>query len=216
MHAVPLEIVPTTPARMAASQPAASVPEELRLEVTALPEFRSAPPDLSDLAPILARHSGRVFSVALRMTGDPADAEEVAQDVFLELHRTRPALESEDHLKYWLRRTAVHRSTDRLRRRKRQPENGAEEWMDDLHGVPAAWAGISPGTEHKLDELVRALPETLRTAVVLRYTEEMTPDEIARQLGQPLATVKSHLSRGLNLLRQKAAITMKEYKRARA
>jgi RNA polymerase sigma-70 factor (ECF subfamily) len=50
-------------------------------------------------------------------------------------------------------------------------------------------------------------------AVVLRYQEEMQPAEIATLLGQPVATVKSNLQRGLQMLRRKAAVTMKEYVR---
>jgi RNA polymerase sigma-70 factor (ECF subfamily) len=53
----------------------------------------------------------------------------------------------------------------------------------------------------------------MRIAVVLRYQEDMTPEEISRLLGQPVATVKSNLQRGLKLLRRKAEITMKEYVR---
>jgi len=49
--------------------------------------------------------------------------------------------------------------------------------------------------------------------VVLRYQEEMLPDEIARMLGKSVASVKSHLHHGLKLLRRKAAVTMKEYVR---
>ena len=65
----------------------------------------------------------------------------------------------------------------------------------------------------RLEELLRGLPEQLRVAVVLRYQEEMLPEEIAAMLGQPVATVKSHLQRALKLLRRKAAVTMKEYVR---
>jgi RNA polymerase sigma-70 factor (ECF subfamily) len=61
--------------------------------------------------------------------------------------------------------------------------------------------------------MVRSLPEPYRTAVVLRYAEEATPDEIAGIVGQPVATVKSHLQRGLNLLRQKAVVMLGETKR---
>jgi RNA polymerase sigma-70 factor, ECF subfamily len=63
----------------------------------------------------------------------------------------------------------------------------------------------------KIEELLLALPEPLRIVVVLRYQEDMGPGEIADLLGQPVATVKSHLQRGLQLLRKKAAVTMKEY-----
>ncbi len=63
----------------------------------------------------------------------------------------------------------------------------------------------------RLEGMVGSLPEAMRVAVVLRYGEEMAPEEISRVLDQPLATVKSNLQRGLKLLRQKAAVTMKEY-----
>ena len=60
-----------------------------------------------------------VFSLALRVTGENGAAEEVAQDAFLELYRAGgERLESEDHVRFWLRRVTVHRATDALRRRR--------------------------------------------------------------------------------------------------
>ena len=109
----------------------------------------------------------------------------------------------------------VHRATDALRSRARRPESAAEEWMDEQHSDAGA-AGLDFGIVARLDELLRTLPEAMRIAVVLRYQEEMLPDEIAAMLGQPVATVKSNLQRGLQLLRRKAATTMKEYIRAEA
>ncbi len=159
-------------------------------------------------------HGRTVYSIALRVTRDPSTAEEVAQDVFLELHRSAERLESEAHIRFWLRRVAVHRSTDALRRRVRQPESAAEAWIEEQHGTPAAAeAGLANGMAQLLESAVGSLPEAMRVAVILRYGEEMTPEEISRMLGQPLATVKSNLQRGLKLLRQKAAVTMKEYVR---
>jgi RNA polymerase sigma-70 factor (ECF subfamily) len=54
-------------------------------------------------------HQSMVYSVALRLLGEPPAAEEVAQDVFLELHRSQERITSEEHLVYWLRRVTVHR-----------------------------------------------------------------------------------------------------------
>ena len=100
------------------------------------------------------------------------------------------------------------------RRRATRPEAGAEEWDESFEGQHFdGGAAGSFAIEARLDELLRGLPETLRIAVVLRYQEEMQPDEIAVLLGQPVATVKSHLQRALKLLRRKAAVTMKEYVR---
>ena len=56
----------------------------------------------------------------------------------------------------------------------------------------------------RLEEMVMALPASYRAAVVLRYGEEMSPEEVAAALGRPVATVKSDLRRGLEMLRRKA------------
>jgi RNA polymerase sigma-70 factor, ECF subfamily len=162
---------------------------------------------------VIEAHQRMVFSLALRISGEPGAAEEVAQDVFLELHRRREPLESEDHLRFWLRRVAVHRATDALRRIALRPEAAAEEWLEERHSAAAAGGGRDSAIFARVEELLKALPEPMRVAIVLRYQEEMLPDEIAALLGQPVATVKSHLQRGLKLLRSKAAITMKEYVR---
>jgi RNA polymerase sigma-70 factor (ECF subfamily) len=160
---------------------------------------------------LIETHQRMVFSVALRILGDYATAEEVAQDVFLELHRSGERLASEDHVRYWLRRVATHRAIDALRKQAHRPETGAEEWIEEQHVEVGSVSGT--GMQVRLEDLLRTLPEGLRAAIVLRYQEEMTPDEIARTLGQSVASVKSQLHRGLGLLRRKAAITMKEYVR---
>lgn len=161
---------------------------------------------------LIETHQRMVFSLALRITGDASMAEEVAQDVFLELHRSVAGLNGEDHIRFWLRRVAVHRATDAIRRRSHRPESVAEEWVDD-HSIEDDAPVSSVGMQARLEELMRTLPESIRVAVVLRYQEEMLPNEIAEMLGQPVATVKSNLQRGLKLMRRKAAITMKEYVR---
>jgi RNA polymerase sigma-70 factor (ECF subfamily) len=157
-------------------------------------------------------HQRMVFSLALRVTGEYGAAEEVAQDAFLELFRAGERLESDDHVRFWLRRVTVNRATDALRRRSVRPEVAAEEWMEDGH-APEVTEALSASVVARLEELLKALPEQMKVAVVLRYQEEMSPDEIATLLGKPVATVKSNLQRGLQLLRKKAAVTMKEYVR---
>ena len=161
---------------------------------------------------LIETHQRMVFSLALRVTGEHGAAEEVAQDVFLELHRGGDKLESEDHVRFWLRRVTVHRATDALRKKSRQPEAGAEEWVEEQY-VQDNSEGLNAAVVVLLEELLRTLPEQMRVVIVLRYQEDMLPDEIAKLLGQPVATVKSNLQRGLQLLRRKAAVTMKEYVR---
>ncbi len=65
----------------------------------------------------------------------------------------------------------------------------------------------------RLEQLLTTLPEPQRAALVLRYQEDLTPEEIANTLESPLATVKSNLQRGLKLLRAKAESHLKDYVR---
>lgn len=169
--------------------------------------------DAAEFRGVVERHQRMVFSLALRVTGEYGSAEEVAQDVFLELFKSAERLSSEDHVRFWLRKVTVHRATDALRRQAHRPEARAEEWMDDDAADGDGGAGVGAVLEARLEELLGSLPEQMRVAVVLRYQEEMLPDEIGKLLGQPVATVKSNLQRGLRLLRRKAEITMKEYVR---
>ena len=159
---------------------------------------------------LVDEHKAMVFSLALRILGDRTAAEEVAQDVFLRLHSALKGLESREHVRFWLRRVAVHRATDCARRRARRPEFGAAEWQETLHGTIEA-SGASSVLETRLEQMLLSLPETLRTAAVLRYQEDLEPEEIARILEQPLGTVKSNLQRAIEMLRRKAAVRLKEF-----
>ncbi|MGD0735133.1 MAG: sigma-70 family RNA polymerase sigma factor [Terracidiphilus sp.] len=164
----------------------------------------------ADFEQLVDTHQSMVFSLAWRMTGDRGLAEEIAQDVFLELDRNLGRMESGDHACFWLRRVAMNRSTDALRRRK---VRGLDLWVeiDENHGAPAEERGSGLGA--RLEQLLATLPEPQRAALVLRYQEDLTPEEIAATLGAPLATVKSHLQRGLKLLRAKAQTHLKGFVR---
>ena len=160
---------------------------------------------------LVGEHSPMVYSVALRLLGDPGLAEEVAQDVFLELYRWLPRLESDDHVRFWLRRTATHRATDAFRKRSVRPEGWSEGWDEMFDRAPASRRESPMGTA--MERMLLTLPLAQRTVLVLRYGEDLSPEEIARTTGQPLPTVKSNLQRGLQLLRRKGSVVLKEFVR---
>ena len=165
-----------------------------------------------DFEQLVDEHQSMVFSLAWRMTGDRGLAEEIAQDVFLELDRHLGKIESPAHACFWLRRVAMSRSADALRRRRVRCMDLWVE-MEDVHGAPEE--NRSSPLSARLEQLLATLPEPQRAALVLRYQEDLTPEEIAATLQAPLATVKSHLQRGLKLLRAKAQNHLKEYVRAK-
>jgi len=161
-----------------------------------------------DFERLVDEHQSMVYSLALRMTGDRGLAEEIAQDVFLELDKSLSKIESERHACWWLRRVTMSRATDALRRRR---VRGMDLWvaLDDHHGMAEEEKGSPLGA--RLEYLMTTLPEAQRAALILRYQEDLTPEEIAAMLDAPLATVKSHLQRGLKLLRAKATSQLKEF-----
>ena len=127
-----------------------------------------------------------------------AQAEEIAQDIFLELYKNLAKIESVAHLVFWLRRSTTNRCIDQSRRlayRTEVPIN------DTFH--PATPVDVG---DAMLNESVRKhvadLPEWQRAVVVLRYQEDMDPGEIADVLQIPVNTVKSRLHRALGTLRQ--------------
>ena len=132
------------------------------------------------------------------MLSDRHAAEDLAQEVFLQLYRSLSAVSSEAHLGFWLRRVTMHRAIDRLRRAPRL-ESRAEE----LAAVVSETEPADPLLERRLRALVRELPAAARAVVLLRYQEDLDPVEIARTLRMPLNTVKSHLRRSLAQLRER-------------
>jgi RNA polymerase sigma-70 factor, ECF subfamily len=90
---------------------------------------------------------------------------------------------------------------------------GMDLWveMEDVHGAQAEERSSPLNT--RLEALLSTLPEQQRAALILRYQEDLLPDEIAATLQSPVATVKSNLQRGLKLLRAKAQSHLKEFVR---
>jgi RNA polymerase sigma-70 factor (ECF subfamily) len=161
----------------------------------------------TDFADLVRRHQAMVFSIALHFLADYSVAEELAQDVFVQLHKNLANLESEAHVTFWLRRVTAHRCIDHKRRRK-PAHVSLEEGPEP--SVPAC--SSDPFLERRLRQYVASLPEKARLVVILRYQEDMSPEDIAQVLSMPVATVKSHLQRSLAMLREKVTRTIGEVK----
>jgi RNA polymerase sigma-70 factor (ECF subfamily) len=150
-------------------------------------------------AEVLRANQSMVFSLAYHFLRDPGAAEEVAQDVFLRLHGKINELEDAKHVTFWLRKVTSHRSIDYARKRGSQAtvslEDIAEPSADEPHGDPLL--------NRRLRHLIAALPEKARMVMVLRYQEDLMPEEISELLDMPVRTVKSHLQRSLGMLREK-------------
>ena len=153
---------------------------------------------------LVREHQSMVFSIAYHFLRDRALAEEIAQDVFLQLYRNLESLESESHATFWLRRVAANRCVDHVRKRQRQPEVALDKTAE-LHSEDTA---ADPLMSRKLQALVQSLPEKPRMVMIMRYQEDLMPEEISKLLNMPVRTVKSLLHRSLTMLREKMERTL--------
>jgi RNA polymerase sigma-70 factor (ECF subfamily) len=150
-------------------------------------------------ADVLRAKQSMVFSIAYHFLRDRSAAEEVAQDVFLQLHRRFEDFADDAHLSFWLRKVASHRSIDYARREKLQSAVS----LDDAPTPSSSDQTQDHFLNRRLQTLIGSLPEKPRMVMVLRYQEDLMPEEIASLLEMPVRTVKSHLQRSLAMLREK-------------
>ena len=156
---------------------------------------RSAARELAErLTPLALR-------VAQRMLGDPAEAEDVAQEAMLRLWRAAPGWQpGVAKVSTWLYRVVVNLSTDRLRRRRSVPLDAVPEPEDDRPGAETTL--IAADRAAALDAALLALPERQREAVVLRHLEGLANPEIAEIMGLGVEAVESLIARGKRGLTQ--------------
>ena len=155
--------------------------------------------DREAFATLVREHQSMVFSIAYNFLRNDAVAEELAQEVFLELFHAVRSIESPAHLTFWLRRVATHRCIDHSRRQRNRPAVR----LEDVTEPSASPAMADPFIGEALRKLTASLPEKARSVLILRFQEDLDPIEIAKVLEMPINTVKSHLQRSLGILREK-------------
>ncbi|MCP4678836.1 MAG: RNA polymerase sigma factor [Deltaproteobacteria bacterium] len=140
--------------------------------------------DARAIEQLYERHSGAVYSMALRMTGRAADAEDVTQDTFLRAWRSFPRFRGKTAVRSWLIGIGINLCRDLHRRKKKtQPLKAIPAPTDNSDGIARRW----------LDEAVRRLPEGYREVLVMHDVLEMRHPEIAEILGVSVGTSKSQL-----------------------
>ncbi len=163
---------------------------------------------------LVQAYQARLYGFAVRLMNNPRDAEEAAQDAFIRAYRALcgypPERIRELALKPWLYRIALNVCRNRLRgRRLAQVSLESARAGDDEEGLDPPDDGerqpeaIFDRMEEsaRLADLVAALPERYRVPVVLRFVQELSYQEIAEVLGQPVGTAKANVHRGIGRLR---------------
>jgi RNA polymerase sigma-70 factor (ECF subfamily) len=153
---------------------------------------------------LVVAYQHRVFGVALRMLGSRAEAEEIAQEVFVRAHRALAEFRGDARLSTWLYAIASRLCLNRLAASDRRLRREGEETLLRLPADTDPAAGVERReVEAALHRAIEGLPEERRIVVVLRDLEGLSYEDIAQVLGLELGTVRSRLHRARLDLKEK-------------
>ena len=170
--------------------------------------------DSAAFAELVDKYKQPVINLACRMLRDVAEAEDIAQNVFLQVHKSAHRYEVSSKFSTWLFTIARNLCLNEIRRRTRHPADSLDQTRDDADDQPLYQVEdkrVAPATEELLrDELVEKvdaalamLPENQRTALLLCRQEELSYEEIATVLGCSLSATKSLIHRARETLKLK-------------
>ena len=171
---------------------------------------RASAGDAAAFNSLMGMHERRMYAVALRMCGNPEDAQDCLQEAMLRIYRAIGGFKAQSSFSTWVYRITMNACLDELRRRKNRPNTS----LDGLYD--AGWSPVDPGAtpekhamtvdmRRQLQVFIRELPEDMRAAVVLRDVQGYSYEEIAAMLDANVGTIKSRISRAREKLREKIA-----------
>lgn len=165
---------------------------------------------------LVEENSAHIYHVALKLLGDELEAEDVLQETFMSAFEAIGRFEGRSQLSTWLYRIAYNASLMRLRKRKQmtafsldEPVPGEEEEAAPVSRLLVDWSTIpddqllTAEARARMDQAIAELPETLRSAFVLRDIQGLSGAETAEVLGISVSAVKTRLHRARLLLRDR-------------
>jgi RNA polymerase sigma-70 factor (ECF subfamily) len=161
---------------------------------------------------LVERYKKKVYYLALDMAGNPIDAEDISQEVFLKVYRSFATFRKGARLGSWLYRVTYNASIDHLRRKGAAPEPVADEVLEYLSRDGAALPGrsaVDPAAAAESSQLQERIARALekvspqeKAVFLLRHYEDLMLKDIAASLGLSLGSVKSYLFRAVRKLQR--------------
>ncbi|MEO6034346.1 MAG: sigma-70 family RNA polymerase sigma factor [Verrucomicrobiota bacterium] len=170
--------------------------------------------DVRAFEELVEKYKQPVMNVVQRMLRDPTEAEDLAQNVFVQVYKSADRYKATAKFSTWLFTIARNLSLNELRRRSRHPADSLEDSQADSENHPARQyedvKTFSPientlqnELEQKVQQALRELPENQRTALVLCRQDELSYDDISEVLGCSLSATKSLIHRARETLKEK-------------
>jgi RNA polymerase sigma-70 factor (ECF subfamily) len=154
---------------------------------------------------LVTRYQTAVYNMAYRMLGDPTEAEDAAQEVFVRAWNQLHTFQQDRRFSTWLLSIASHYSIDLLRRRKPQaPLDDVALFVQSDDPEPEELA-IKAEQSDMVRQLLNTLPDKYRSVTVLRYYNDLSYDEIAKATGLTESAVKTQLHRARKMLAEEIA-----------
>ena len=158
------------------------------------------------------RYKKKVYFLALDMVGNPADAEDVSQEVFLKVFRSFATFKKDAKLSSWLYRVTYNASIDHLRRKETVPEPVGDEFLESRTGEDAGFptrAGADPAMtaetrllQARISRALEKVSPQEKAVFLLRHYDDLMLKEIASTLGLSIGSVKSYLFRAVRKLQK--------------
>jgi RNA polymerase sigma-70 factor, ECF subfamily len=166
---------------------------------------------------LVEQHQRYVYNLALRVVGNPQDAEDLAQEAFVRAWLAMANFRLEAQFRTWLFRIVTNLCYNRLPGLRRELSELGEDCLAEVPDEPSPELDPVAGLEAEetrsyLQEQINRLPESYRLLIVLRYQQNLSYEEIARVVSLPLGTVKTGLFRAKERLRQ--TLQVYEYQEA--
>lgn len=158
--------------------------------------------DPDAFAILVDRYYDRYARYAVHMLGNREDAEEALQDAFLRAYRALAQYEDRERFGAWLYRILVNQCRTVAAQRRRRTLAFPDLDTGSIHGIVTAERADDESARERLEALLAHLPRDQREAIVLKYTEDLTFDEMAEVTGVKVSALKMRVKRALERLRR--------------